>query len=106
MKILLNKEKIDKIKKKMIEKHKKATAGCNQCPCCGNVDKNKIDRKVDFYSIIEKLPTMYKYRYTIYTCNCGAIWKSKLYPYSYYCKKSDTTIYLYDFLHKDDKNER
>lgn len=105
MKILLNKEKSDKIKKKMKEKYKKATAGCNQCPCCGTNDKININIKIDFYSILEKLPTRYKYKYNIYNCNCGAIWKSKLYPYTYYHRKTDSSIYLCDILHKDEDKE-
>ena len=45
MKILRTKKDTDKIKKKLVDKYKKARAGCKSCPCCGateNIDSKEI----------------------------------------------------------------
>lgn len=94
MKILRTKKDTDEIKKKLVDKYEKATAGCKSCPCCGSTEN--IDSKEILYGIFADLHiARYDKVYKVYECECGAIWKSKKYYNKYYDRKTDTTISLY-----------
>lgn len=96
MKIIRTKKDTDKIKKKLVDRYKKATEGCKSCPCCGATEY--IETKEILYGNFADLFPWDK-AYKVYKCECGAIWKSKKYYNKYYDRKTDSTISLwYDAL--------
>lgn len=104
MKILRTKKDTDEIKKKLVDKYKKATAGCKSCPCCG-ATKTIDSKEISYGTFADLHITKYNKAYRVYKCECGAIWKSKKYYNKYYDRKTDSTISLYfDALQYHKKN--
>lgn len=101
MKILRTKKDTDKIKKKLVDKYEKAREGCKSCPCCGATG-DAIDSKEIRYGDFADLHIFpWSKAYRVYTCECGAIWKSKKYYSEYYDRKTDSRISLYYAIKKN-----